>query len=217
MGVLGWRVLSDEETLVGKVQTLEQADDKDWCMKVQPDSESDYFLENASGVANSDGQVECEVEPPNSVKFAAEHFCRGFVGNTIRIVGVFVEDLSHSNKTEIHPIVSMEMAIPGGDVNRVAFRIMVVSDSSHSSIADPLRPTAVPYNNMSRNGYFWLSFPVGCVRPDFSVSDEVDMAEAKSFLPVKKGDRWYLDVQIESGVEAQGNGFYCARLDLFSR
>jgi hypothetical protein len=68
-----------------------------------------HLATNSAGVANPEGLIDCEIHvardiPDTPVEGQLFDPC---VGKNVTITGVHVEDRSHENKTEIHPIDSM--------------------------------------------------------------------------------------------------------------
>jgi hypothetical protein len=74
-------------------------DDGDWNIYVVPDDGS--VLKNRAGQANSNGEIEFEINTRGRPSDLANHFP---VGSRIEGYGEWVEDTGHDNKTELHPL-----------------------------------------------------------------------------------------------------------------
>ena len=216
MGVLGWTELADQVFLEGAVERVagNVADDGDWCFHVRPRPVFASFL-TANGRTNADGLIECEVEPPDRIGGDRHfhHYMDRLAGRWVRVVGTWAVDLSHGDKTEIHPITSilMDAPRPAGVLKRL--ELFAFSDSSGNF------PAHVPHSNESRTATFeWPIGPVetevGATSASFEVSDELDMSADKSMEILEVNGNWVFGATVASGTESDGNGFYHATVDL---
>jgi hypothetical protein len=152
MGVLGWNEIRDGQQLTGEVTRHIRAGDGDRCLYIVPDASR--LLRNQAGRTNQDGTVEGEVEPNDDIDNDAmeAQFFDPLVGQRVIITGTFVEDKSHDDKTEIHPITSI--FVDWGiveSVKRVEF--FVFSDDSANF------PANVPHSGENRTGEFKVGYP----------------------------------------------------------
>jgi hypothetical protein len=89
--------------------------DKDWNLYVEPhpginDPEfgltGEFLLTNLANMRNRSGIIHCEISPAG--KYGGgdneKKYFERLVGKEVAVVGTFVEDTKHENKTEIHPI-----------------------------------------------------------------------------------------------------------------
>lgn len=234
MGAWGWRELADYTVLEGIAEAVDSAvaDDGDWCFKVRPASGYERLLRN-NGYQNTNGLVECEVEPPDRIggesaedDAVLRRYLGPLQGRRVRVVGTWAADCAHAydggtcylgccdkGKTEIHPIASImcEMPPPTGAVKRL--ELFVFSDSSSNF------PAHVPHSGTSRIGDFFVpigpvAHPDGPTNASYAVASEVDMAEYKSLGVVQSGGQWIFHGVVVSGVESAGRGFYHATIDL---
>lgn len=238
MGVWGWEVLADVVALDGVVERVDPqiADDGDWNIHVRPVTGHRHLLVNPHiARANTNGWVECEVEPPNRINgedadnnSVFHRYMDHLEGKSVRVVGTWSIDCSHSydgdvcplgcserGKTEIHPILSIlaEVAAPPDATKRV--EIFVFTDSSHV----PPRLFPVPYAHTSRVADFRV--PIGPADPlrhtaaSYLLRSEVDMARSKSFAIRELDGQHVFEAVIASGKAAEGTGFYHAVVDLY--
>ncbi len=69
-----------------------------------PDAASQAVLVNRFGAKNANGIVECEIEVDDSYENAYLQKLNGFKNQPVTVIGVWVDDNDHDNKTELHPI-----------------------------------------------------------------------------------------------------------------
>lgn len=203
-GLMGWNEIRDYTTLVGVVQTTDYSGgiggDGDWLLKIKPDPAYERLLINRAGRRNEGGLIECEVEPPDAVgdEDNQKAYFGRLKGKRVTVVGTFVEDKSHDNKTEIHPITSITCA-DGEFVH-----ILVVSDDSDNF------PANVPHSEENRTAH--ISIPLAAGLTTFSVAEEKDRARSKSIGVVSSASGNHLVATIQSGTPDEGRGFYYARV-----
>src|SRR5260221_5533023 len=124
MGVSGWIELQDNTRLVGVATgdaysghdaVFHPFEDWDWSLFVQPAQGFENLATNRAGVQNDNGNIECEIQPPDGFwdDGTMHRYLDPLIGHTVTMVGTWVEDISHNNKTEIHPITSILDEQPG--------------------------------------------------------------------------------------------------------
>lgn len=209
MGVWGWDEIQDGVTLkgvaVGKANY--HGDDGDWTFSVNPAPDFKHLLTNPSGFKNTNGLIECEVQPPfklngdnaESQETADKHLNNGdrkITNKWVIVRGTWVRDRSHSfagetigafddgnkGKTEIHPIISILIEHPPAPDNRsrvVDFLVFSSAGSVHRYV--PSAPSA-PHTDENRLGAFDILVPRSCFgQPSsFSLVSELDMSDSKS-------------------------------------
>jgi len=198
MGSNGWRLISkeingttigpDNVTLKGRATEIKFEPDGDWCFKVIPYDEFNHLLINTKNSTNKNNRVECEIQPIEYVNTWKDSF-KKLDGKEVTIVGVWVEDLSHTaitdtlvpfglpgdslekegGKTELHPITSILVEeIISKDINdlneKKEIEFWVFSDASglNSSLHPTqyvLKPQKVPFQGENRIGRFKVEFP----------------------------------------------------------
>jgi hypothetical protein len=235
MGVHGWEELADGVVLEGVVERVDPqiADDGDWNIHVRPAAGFGHLVVNPHVArANTNGLVECEVEPPGRIAgedaeddAVFHRYMDHLVGKSVRVVGTWSIDCSHTydgrsctfgccdeGKTEIHPVLSIlvELAPPDDAARRV--ELFVFADSSSN------RPASVPHSHTSRLATFRV--PVGPADPlrdssaSYHLRSEVNQAERRSFSLEETDGEHVFVATVTSGTEAAGTGFYHAEVDL---
>jgi hypothetical protein len=216
MGVFGWNVLSDRVVLVGTVTSHAFSGgitgDGDWTFLVDPDIGCKHLLVNSAGKTNEDGQIECEVEPTDSV--GAESFEQtcfaSLVSRKVNMEGPWVEDLSHDDKTEIHPIFSImsPIALPPGPIR---WRWEVFAFSDDSEIIPP------PFTSESIAAHFEIHIgspqPGPENKPYFEFISETNLAACVSMKFADTSQGYVLLLDVISGI-APAQGFYHAIFDV---
>ena|SRR5215472_19389031 len=85
------------------------------------------------------------------------------IDHTVIVVGTWVEDISHTNKTEIHPITSILREInsePGLFYTEKRAEFLGFCDTSTPQLGpDPPRPNVPPHANELRIAQFQIRFP----------------------------------------------------------
>jgi hypothetical protein len=236
MGVWGWEELADGVVLEGIVDHVDAqiADDGDWNIHVRPAAGFRHLRVNPHiARPNTNGLVECEVEPPGRIEgedaeddAVFHRYMDHLAGKFVRVVGTWSIDCSHSydghscvtgccdeGKTEIHPVLSIVADLePSEDAAR-SIEIFVFADSSSN------RPRHVPHSHSSRVASFQVPIgpadPLRDTRAAYLFRSEVDQAERKSFT-IEEIDGEHVFVgTVTSGTEAAGTGFYHAAIDLY--
>ena len=236
MGVWGWEELADGVVLDGIVDRVDPqiAGDGDWNIHVRPAADYRHLLLNPHlARANTNGWVECEVEPPGRINgedaeddAVFHRYMDHLAGKSVRVVGTWSIDRSHSydghdcvfgcagsGKTEIHPILSIlaEAAAPPDATKRV--ELFVFADSSSN------RPRHVPHSHTSRVASFRVPIgPADRLRhttASYVLRSEVDMAQSKSVAVRELDGQHVFEAAVASGTEAEGTGFYHAVVDLY--
>jgi hypothetical protein len=215
MGVFGWNVLADYAVLHGTVTETRRADDGDWILMVQPDPSSSWLLQNSHGTTNENGQVECEVEPSDFFDddLHEQIYFGPLQGRQVTVVGTWAEDLSHSDKTEIHPITSVCAERTFNDSKTVYLTVMA-DDSGRF-------PANVPHSGESRVGDFRILFPPVPVVPHYDHKPKFTIEMSKSYT--RSADFWIEDDgthipvlrgMVHTGTAGEGHGLYIARIYL---
>jgi hypothetical protein len=206
LGIWGWNEIQDNTTLVGVVESNDYSGgiggDGDWLLKIRPDPGFEALLVNRSGVRNADGLIECEIEPLDAIgneENANSYFGR-LRGKRVIMLGTWVEDKSHDNKTEIHPITSISCV--DGDF----MHLFVFSDDSDNFPAD------VPHSKENRTAHF--SLRINPVFTTFSISEERTFVRSRSVGVVADPPGKLLVATVESGTPDEGKGFYYIKLKL---
>ncbi len=211
MGVFGWNLLKDNVTVVGTVDNHYYASDGDWNINVRPQSAYKSLLTNSDGDKNVNGLIECEVEPisPYDDEGPEKAYCGFLQDKVVTIVGSWSEDLSHDDKTEIHPITSIlcEQSKAGADTKRIQF----FTFSDDSELVHP------PFSGESRTGKFKVPFPAP--REDglpakHTVLSEVFKAASRKFNVTHEANRDFLVGEVVSGKPDDDKGFYHALIEL---
>jgi hypothetical protein len=121
VGVFGWSLIADKQTLVGTLTGIEFSSDalvsgdgqgdQDWNFEIRPSPGFESFLQGpGQGGPNSSGIVECEVQPIDALDTAAdlEAAFRPLVNKEVTVFGSWVHDISHAfddgSATEAHPL-----------------------------------------------------------------------------------------------------------------
>jgi hypothetical protein len=186
MGVDGWAVLNANVTVKGTVAAVEWGGshnwinlnkDGDWSLFIRPGLASAKYADNSSGVTNAPtkglvaGLIECEILPRDASQqlfnelFIPLGALLGTKPIPVTAVGVWVEDLSHDDKTELHPLQSVVAEVAANATSR-EFRVYALSDASSFHL--PYRPKPVPYAGESYTATFQATFPpkpAGASRP----------------------------------------------------
>lgn len=94
-----------QRILVGALTDVHRSDsDDDSCLIVSPDPDHQALLVNRLGETNAGGLLECEVNVGSAWRDAWEGWARSLVGSTVTAQGVWVDDIEHASKTELHPL-----------------------------------------------------------------------------------------------------------------
>lgn len=114
----GWNELQDGVTLVGNAirdtysahdVIVRPFEDLDWSLFAQSTPGLEHLATKKARALNDNASIECEIQPSDgcwSLEAMHQHLDPMF-GNTVTVTGTWVEDLTHSNKTEIHPTTSI--------------------------------------------------------------------------------------------------------------
>jgi Protein of unknown function (DUF3892) len=216
MGVFGWREIRDNVTLKGQVVEHSRSGDGDWILKIRPNSEFVHLLKNLSGKINEDNLVECEVEPWDNLDsdFWERYYFKDYLNKQVTVTGTWVEDKSHDDKTEIHPITSIVFEEDFHDTKFV--EIMVFSDDSANF------PASVPHTCENRIFNFAIPFQTKPVVPHHdhvgrhTIRGQVNYTNSTSFsITNDAGGNSFFTGTIESGVPSNSRGFYFGRFMLF--
>jgi hypothetical protein len=187
-------------------------EDWDWSLFVHPAQGFEYLATDRAGVQNDNGNIECEIQPPDGFwdDGTMHRYFDPLIGHTVTVVGTWVEDISHNNKTEIHPITSILDEQPGDLEKLIQFFVFCDTSTPHAI----WRPHLPPHANQPRVGQFRVRFPAAPApghQPTFIIAEENNHALAKNFNIVAAGNDKFLEgtVQVD-----QGHGFYFARIYL---
>src|SRR6476620_7073964 len=94
-----------QRILIGALTDVHRSDsDDDSCLIVSPDPDLQALLVNRLGQTNDGGLLECEVNVGSAWRNSWEDWARSLVGSTITAQGVWVDDIEHASKTELHPL-----------------------------------------------------------------------------------------------------------------
>jgi hypothetical protein len=214
MGVWGWNFMQDQVVVEGRVygrrpdsdeRWLPHAadgshGDSDWCVFVEPDPGYGWVLTNPSGDTNTNGLIECEVQPrdrlPNGdnprIPAVARKYLAGLENQRVTVVGTLVRDRSHSyayedigltdnsdrGKTELHPLSGIFREVPL--VNWPGVRRFEVFALADDSDADrPKLPSdggRVPFTQESRTVAFQVPLEAGGTLIKVHEIDDADEA-----------------------------------------
>jgi hypothetical protein len=89
--------------------------DGDWCFYVKPNPESDWCIENSKRDLNVEpgpGLIELEINTGGNFDFESKFPAY----SNITAKGWWVEDSPHRDKTELHPIISLQSGSPQGSM-----------------------------------------------------------------------------------------------------
>jgi hypothetical protein len=217
VGVSGWRERQDGVTVSGVVVGHDKALDGDWTLLVKPDPEFEGLLHNHGGARNADGNIECEVEPSDFIEDGPVDswepvFFGQLMGKHVTVTGTWSDDLSHADKTEIHPIVSLVEETTTADHKRV--QLFAFADDSGNTFA------TVPHSGVSRVVHVRIPFaghvklPHHQVTPHYVVHNEWCHVKSRHFTIDESNEVPVLDVLIETGVADDHQGFYFGSLSL---
>jgi len=110
-----WKLRRSSEKIIG---TLTSATiyglDGDQCVFIRPRADFDWILRNEAGAMNKGGQIECEVEILDRYENEYLEAVRTLVGRDVAAHGVWVEDIPHDAKTELHPLDAIVGQLPAG-------------------------------------------------------------------------------------------------------
>jgi hypothetical protein len=213
MGVFGWNVLSDRVVLVGVVTSHGYSGgvigDGDWKLMVDPDGGCKHLLVNSAGKTNENGHIECEVEPTDSI--GAESFEQAcftsLLGRAVNMEGPWVEDLSHSDKTEIHPIFSIMSPIAFNPPGPPAWRWELFAFSDDSGNV----PAHVPFSGQSIPAHFYFNYPSTPPAPEnkpyLEFIFETNLAASVSAKVADAPNGYVLLIDVMTGTAPQ-RGFY---------
>jgi hypothetical protein len=229
-GVLGWNELQDEVTLYGMVEkSVYSGSDDDWVITVKPTDEYAPLLKSSDGKPhdiNTTGVMECEVQPINYLhdKYGVtwdtrtdattHHFLDPLWTSLVTIQGTWVEDRSHSDKTEIHPIAWIMMdQFPYGWEGLKLVTLYVFSETSNRW------PNQVPHRLENRVAEGIVPFPrkpAGSGDAIISVMNELNMARFVQFTKeyIESDDTWEFHFHVESGLDNDHQGFYWAQIEV---
>jgi hypothetical protein len=185
------------------------------------------LLTNPAGKTNSNGWIECEVEPADNLggdnaedPGVMAKYIGGILGKRVTVVGTWARDRSHTfddkvigllddgdlGKTEIHPVTSLLVEWPAGADNRERLIDFFVFSDDSANV-----PAHVPHSDENREGGFAIPIPAGTT---FRLLRELDMARSKTYTIVPAPTHSTLTASVLSGRASEGKGFYYARLAL---
>jgi hypothetical protein len=224
MGIFGWNVLSPSMRLVGTLQShhysggggIVSTSDYDSNLVVVPAAGYTHLATNSAGVANPGGVIDCEIHvardiPDTPVEGQLFDPC---VGKNVTITGVHVEDRSHDNKTEIHPVDSM-LADLGADGAGHHFRFCAFSDDWTWIFSQPTPP---PFAGEDRVADALIPFPApeqpGSIPVYKADAQRLSAPQSVDLKVLTVGDQTYLHVLVHTGTTDK-EGLYWADLTLF--
>lgn len=212
-GIFGWKELRDYVTVEGEVIGFDYSlEDGDWLLYIVPIPGYKHLLVNSDGKQdqspNNRGVIECEVEPIDEIEdgYGAYYLFSRLQNRRITMVGTWVEDISHDNKTEIHPITSIQGY--GREETGDFLHVFVISDESFNF------PARVPHSKENRVGFF--NFPLQD-DTDFKIEEEIDYSRPgtkkfeKRYSP-SYGNYFWGTVESGSPNDAPKKGFYYAKI-----
>jgi hypothetical protein len=218
MGVSGWNELQDAVTVQGFVVDDPHLStgflfDGDWCFSIRPTRGFSRFLVNSHNFINLDGTIECEIEPAQHLKdlgvdvvsnAVIDQFLGSPKGRWVTVFGTWVEDSSHDDKTEIHPITSLlvEQAPAPDNLSRIVDFVVFSDDSPHGP---------VPHKREDRHAAFEVVLPLGA---SFQKISELNAAASVnvSTQPSSRFER--VRFEVASGKPEDLKGFYHVKLRL---
>jgi hypothetical protein len=217
MGVFGWRERQDMVTLIGVAKSHAKADDGDWTLIVEPDAGSRALLLNNNGKRNADGMVECEVEPSDFIEDGPvqswePHLFGPLIGKRVTVTGTWSDDLSHDDKTEIHPIVSL-FAEETFDATKFVQLFAFADDSGNF-------PATVPHSGENRFAHVRIPFPPKVqlphhhLKPQYRIKNSWYHVRSAVYRIDETVTPPVLDVLIETGIADENKGFYFSSLVL---
>ena len=181
MGVLGWQVVRTKAVLTGLIDSVEWADsahlinlneDGDWSVFIRPSLSCASMAVNSAGVTNAPskgvaaGLIECEVLPVGSSVVLWDELYAPLQPPapaspqdmlSAVVTGPFVEDKSHDDKTEIHPVQSLLVTMKNSPANTKVVRFYAFADNSQFTL--PYRPLLPPDAQESVSANFTATFP----------------------------------------------------------
>lgn len=225
MGIFGWNVLSPSMRLVGTLQShhysggggIVSTSDYDSNLMVAPAPGYTHLATNSAGVTNPGGLIDCEIHvardiPDTPVEGQLFDPC---VGKNVTITGVHVEDRSHDNKTEIHPIDSM-VADLGANGAAHRFRFCAFSDDWTWIFSQPTPP---PFAREDRVADALIPYPPAPAQPGYTPAYNADVqpfsaSRSANLNVLTVGDQTYLHVLVQTGTPDNA-GLYWTDLTLF--
>jgi hypothetical protein len=223
MGIFGWDVVSPSTQLAGTLQSHHYSggggwfsfNDYDSNLEVQPAPGYEHLAVNRAGVQNAQGIIECEIHvarqiPDTPTEATMFEDC---VNKPVVVTGLFVEDRSHNNETEIHPIDSLLVDFGTNGTTRQV-RFCAFSDD-WAQVTSQL--TAPPFARTDRVGEAVIEFPAGPpgLVPHYTATVNPISAYRSADLNVITGadGRSYLHVLVHTGTPDH-QGLYWADLTL---
>jgi hypothetical protein len=215
VGVGGWNKIADNTALVGTVVDHAYAGswlegDDDWSITIKPAPGYERIA-----MSNEGGNVECEIRTPIDDENSERAQFGELMGQTVRAYGCWCHDVSHDDKTELHPLQLLiwDSGPTVGERKRV--KVMVFSDHSPRFMIVPPRPSPL-HRDGRTHATFGLQFPVAPhddVSPVYSIASERNMTDARSFTIVGGEGAYTLRGDINSG-HGDDAGYYRGHLDL---
>lgn len=214
-----WRLRQDNVQLQGTVDKHEfSGSDNDWNLNVRPAPDYMEMLKNEAGIANGaqhpedlPGIIQCEISPAGTHGGGtneAKYF--GLLqGKGVTVVGAFVEDTKHHNKTEIHPITWIScFDMPYWHVfafsnDPVGFPNNIVDKPPFFSNDNRVANIDLPF-------YQWST-------PLYQIVEEIPAARSVKYrvhtVQFTDGSlRPFLGIYIETGTPQEHKGFYYAKI-----
>jgi hypothetical protein len=242
MGVAGWRMLSPTARVKGSVVAVNWGGSKnwinlnkdgDWSLFVMPVMADAHYANNSAGVTNapSKGQaagiIECEILPINSSEALFNSLFKPLspanpadtsTWKHATVTGTWVEDLSHDNKTEIHPISSVLVMTAQLATGAREFLFCAFSDASTAPV-QPYRPLPVPFARENQTATFSIDFPP---RPSPNATPKYTIANlpctrSKPITASLAGPplKPQLTGQVSTGLPSDGLGLYAGNISVF--
>jgi hypothetical protein len=201
--------------------------DWDWSLFVKPAPAFENLAINRGGLQNNNGIIECEIQPPDGLLDGRtmHRFFDPLAGHMVTVVGTWVEDKSHNNKTEIHPITSIlheTGSAPGLSHTEKVAEFLGFCDTSTPHAIDPPRPNVPPHANELRVAQFQVRFPPSLEGdpldvldsahlPAFDIQAEDDRSLHKSFAILARANDLFLSGAVQV---SRARGFYFGRFHL---
>ena len=219
-----WKVTRPSVLVRGKITKAEiYWLDGDQNIHLVPEPEFGWTLTSENGQANADGKIECEVEILDRYEHDYLDAVRSMGGRPVAAYGVWVQDLAHPPKTELHPVDALVCRMPDAaalaeaikdagkrrqppkDVRVVwVHRVVAGSDDSwvdHPPFSDVTRSTAVtiPFPPMpdlpAPGGLGWTPRwePKFKVRAAVDIIDSLAVEPASATLTLRISAKSYTD------------------------
>jgi hypothetical protein len=171
-----WSLREPQGLLVGSVAGVEWnagplllGHDGDWVIDVIPDQDHAWMAYNTKGRHNFfgsdgtdgdpiEGAIQCEIQPIDNSQEMFNKLLSGVGSTRLTVVGPFVEDGKHDDRTEIHPIDGMVFELRR-DPNAYLYLVLAFSDASEVTSLPAGKTSPVWFAHTDRAVSLALAWP----------------------------------------------------------